>query len=85
MGHSAHDSWWMNKKVDGHDKYAYSSKTTKVLISIAHCVVKQPNMKPHSSPLQSSASSSSCCSKLPSVILLWVVVTGKKTGYKGTG
>merc|ERR1719219_2639162 len=66
----------MNKKVDGHDKYAYSSKTTKVLISIAHCVVKQPNMKPHSFPLQSSASSSSCCSKLPSVILLWVVVTG---------
>ena len=21
--HSAHDGWWMNKKVDGHDKYAY--------------------------------------------------------------
>jgi len=21
--HSTHDGWWMNKKVDGHDKYAY--------------------------------------------------------------
>ena len=29
MGHSAHDSWWMNKKVDGHDKYAYSSNVKR--------------------------------------------------------